>query len=209
MFTGKRDDEDFDVITITAMAIFTVEIIAFSGGKPEYLFGFFFWLDIMATVTLILDVTPIAEMAFGDSISKAGSEGGGGRGGGADSTEAARAARMSRAGTKAGRVVRLIRLLRLIKMLKVFKKEDKNKLYDFPGEDMDEDEDSNVQESAVSKKLSEMTTRRVIILVLTIMLILPVFQTTMWQDDLDTAGQHGINLIYRRWRDGLYAHQPE
>merc|ERR1719326_2528998 len=164
MFTGKRDDEDFDVITITAMAIFTVEIIAFSGGKPEYLFGFFFWLDIMATVTLILDVTPIAEMAFGDSISKAGSEGGGGRGGGADSTEAARAARMSRAGTKAGRVVRLIRLLRLIKMLKVFKKEDKNQFNNYPGDDFDEEEESNIQESAVSKKLSEMTTRRVIIL---------------------------------------------
>lgn len=210
ILTEKKSDEIFDHITITAMGLFTIEIIAFCGGKPEYMFGFFFWLDIISTVTLVIDVTTVGEKLFGDSISKAGDnqESGGGAGGAGDSAEAARAARMSRAGTKAGRVVRLIRLLRLIKMLKVFKKDDKNQ-YQYPGDDWDDDEDdSKVQESAVSKKLSEMTTRRVIILVLTIMLSLPFFKPDMFQNNLDSAGQFGVDVIYRRWFDGLDKYDP-
>jgi class 3 adenylate cyclase len=208
IFTAKKEDTIFDWITITAMSMFSIEIVAFIGGKPEYLFGFFFWLDILSTVTLILDVTVVGEQLFGDSISKASSSDDSSGGGGAgDSAEAARAARMSRAGTKAGRVVRLIRLLRLIKMLKVFKKDNHAHLKSYPGDDMfdDDEDDANIQESAVSKKLSEMTTRRVIILVLTIMLSLPLFRPEMYNDTMDNAGQYGLNILYRRWRDGLYA----
>lgn len=207
MFSSKKEDPYFDIITWTAMAAFSIEIVAFSGGKPEYPFAFFFWLDIIATITLILDITTVSETLFGDSISS-GSAGSGG--GGNDSESAARAARMSRAGTKAGRVVRLIRLLRLIKMIKVFKKDDKDKYQNYPGEDWDgdEEEESNVQESAVSKKLSEMTTRRVIVLVLIIMLTLPIFSPDMFKGNMDSAGQFGLNVLYRRWREGLYAHLP-
>jgi class 3 adenylate cyclase len=208
MFATLKEDKYLDIITIVAMCMFAIEIFAFIGGKPEYLFGFFFWLDILSTVTLVLDVTTISEALFGDSITKASPSEGGSGGGGGNSAEAARAARMSRAGTKAGRVVRLIRLLRLIKMLKVFR-EKKKEVQSFPGEDWDEEEeDSNVQESAVSKKLSEMTTRRVIVLVLTIMLALPAFRPEMYNNNLDSAGQYGLNIMYRRWRDGLYAHEP-
>mmetsp|Transcript_99190 Transcript_99190/g.175907 ORF Transcript_99190/g.175907 Transcript_99190/m.175907 type:complete len:968 (+) Transcript_99190:131-3034(+) len=210
IFTQKPDDIWFDRVTIVAMSLFALEIIAFCGGKPEYMFGFFFWLDILSTITLVMDVTTVGEKLFGDSISKAGEEqeAGGGGGGAGDSAEAARAARMSRAGTKAGRVVRLIRLLRLMKMLKVFKKDDKNQ-YQYPGDDWDDDdEDSKVQESAVSKKLSEMTTRRVIILVLTIMLSLPFFKPDMFANNLDSAGQFGVDVIYRKWADGIEKYKP-
>merc|ERR1719162_442716 len=95
-------------------------------------------------------------------------------------------------------------------MMKVFKKEDSKEGYDsYPGEDPDEEEeDSKVQESAVSKKLSEMTTRRVIILVLTIMLSLPLFRPEMYQSNLDSSGQYGINALYRRWRDTMYNYDP-
>lgn len=208
LFASKKDDQYFDYVTMTAMVAFAIEIVAFSGGKPEYLFGFFFWLDNIATVTLVLDITTVGESLFGDSISSADA-GSGGRGGGSDSTEAARAARMSRAGTKAGRVVRLIRLLRLIKMLKVFQKKDNSMNY--PGDDFeddDEENDSNIQESAVSKKLSEMTTRRVIVLVLVIILMLPIFSTELFMENMNNSGQFGMNQLYRRFRDSLDEHDP-
>jgi class 3 adenylate cyclase len=210
MFSNKAEDTYFDWVTIAAMAVFSIELLAFSGGKPEYMFGFFFWLDLLATVTLVLDVTVVGEQLFGDSISNAASASSSDGGGTGNSAEAARAARMSRAGTKAGRVVRLIRLLRLIKMLKVFRK-DTNQIQNIPGEDDydDDDEEAQIQESAVSKKLSEMTTRRVIVLVLAIMLFLPVFQADMLSDNFDTAGQFGMNTLYRRWRDGMDKYLPE
>mmetsp|Transcript_76970 Transcript_76970/g.120298 ORF Transcript_76970/g.120298 Transcript_76970/m.120298 type:complete len:963 (+) Transcript_76970:85-2973(+) len=212
LFTSKPADDIFDIVTIVAMSVFGLEIIFFSGGKPDYLFGFFFWLDIISTVTLVLDITTINEELFGDSISKASDNAGSPSGDAGDSAEAARAARMSRAGTKAGRVVRLIRLLRLMKMLKVFSKKDaSNQYHNYPGDDWDEDDDEehNVQESAVSKKLSEMTTRRVIILVLTIMLSLPFFKPDFFLNILDTTGQYGMNVLYRRWSDDMSKFQPE
>lgn len=213
IFTRKAADEIFDWITIGTMIMFAIEIAAFCGGKAEYLWGFFFWLDIIATVTLVADVTTVGELLFGDSISTAmrddagdQSTGGGSGGSGGDGGEATRAARMSRAGTRAGRVVRLIRLLRLVKMLKVLKKDDKNRYNSFPGEDWDDDdEEHQVQESAVSKKLSEMTTRRVIVLVLLIMLFLPVFNVATFLNRLDSSGQYGINVIYRQWCDDMQA----
>merc|ERR1719262_139725 len=144
------------------MIVFGIEILVCSVGKIGYIFGFFFWLDGISTITLLLDITTVAEDLFGDSISKEGEEAGGASGGAADSAEASRAARMSRAGTKAGRVVRLIRLMRLIRLVKLFKRNKKDHagwdLGPGPGDDWDDEEISvGVNESAVSKKLSEMT----------------------------------------------------
>merc|ERR1719491_1718652 len=42
MLSSKSEDPYFDIVTWTAMVMFAIEIVAFSGGKPEYLFGFFF-----------------------------------------------------------------------------------------------------------------------------------------------------------------------
>jgi hypothetical protein len=33
-----------------------VELIASSIAKPDYIFGFYFWLDLVATVSLIPDI---------------------------------------------------------------------------------------------------------------------------------------------------------
>lgn len=206
LFSTKPADIIFDCVTIAAMLIFGTEILVCSIGKAGYIFGFFFFLDIMSTVTLVLDITFVAEAAFGDAISHAengaNSQGSSGGGGDDDSTEAARAARMSRAGTKAGRVVRLIRLMRLIRLIKVFKKE-KGLQVESPGDDWDDDDRSVEKESAVSKKLSEMTTRRVIMLVLSIMLTLPFFQADMYKDKLPNAAQYAADTIHRRFHDDV------
>lgn len=209
LFSRKPADWIFDCVTIAAMTIFSIEIVVCTVGKAGYLFGFFFWLDLMSTVTLVLDITVVSEAFFGDSVSKAAVEtqSSGGSSGGEenDSSEAARAARMSRAGTKAGRVVRLIRLMRLIRLVKVFKKnKTEYQQVESPGDDWDDDEYRAVEkESAVSKKLSEMTTRRVIMLVLSIMLTLPFFQADMYKDKLPNAAQYGVDTIYRRFRDDV------
>eukprot|EP00971_Amphidinium_carterae_P128483 2545194-Amphidinium_carterae.1 len=195
------------------MGIFAVEIVVFSVGKPGYLFGFFFILDIISTVTLVLDLTFVSSMLFDTIITSTDGESSadGGGGGGGNSADAARAARASRAGTKAGRVVRLIRLIRLIKMLKCLNKKKQSTSYEVhPGEDWDEDHwDNNVQESAVSKKLSEMTTRRVIMLVLAIMICLPFFQASFYTDRLETSTQYGMNVLYRKFQDDIKQFQPD
>lgn len=59
---GFRSSADiyFDVITLIIFSIFAIDIILNSIAKPTYFISFFFWLDIIATATLILDVVFIA-----------------------------------------------------------------------------------------------------------------------------------------------------
>merc|ERR1719446_476174 len=119
---------------------------------------------------------------------------------------------MSRAGTKAGRVVRLIRLMRLIRLVKLFKKNKGGPSIEqshAPGDEWDDDDEPlRTNESAVSKKLSEMTTRRVIMLVLSILLILPFFQADMYKDALISSAQYGIDNLYRRFREDMVKFEP-
>ena len=100
---------------------------------------------------------------------------GGGGGGTGDSATLARASRTSRAGTKAGRIVRLVRLVRIVKLYKqwTMKKEEREraKLGGLMDDDLVE-----LEESRVGKKLSELTTRRVIIGVLAMLVLLPMFE---------------------------------
>mmetsp|Transcript_8001 Transcript_8001/g.18604 ORF Transcript_8001/g.18604 Transcript_8001/m.18604 type:complete len:993 (+) Transcript_8001:82-3060(+) len=225
IFSGKEADEFFNIITIVTMVVFGLEVIINTLGKQGYLFGFFFMLDVLSTVTLVLDLTYVSEVLFGDSISAAerlstfeGAEPlvqGPVDQGSSQSADAARAARMSRVGTKAGRVVRLLRLVRLIRLIKFYQKSNAGHKYAqdndneaTPGMDWEEDDDDMQQESAVSKKLSEMTTRRVVMLVLIIMLSLPFFQPGMYNEDLPSSAQYGSNVLFRRWRDDVTAYEP-
>ena len=110
-----------------------------SGDWP--LGSFYFWLDLIATYSLIFELSRLVEVWGGDDPMLAGpvevdlgfvdimyGVDGGARqsnddGGGVDASAArsARAGRASRAGAKAGRIVRIVRMVRLIRIVKVAK----------------------------------------------------------------------------------------
>lgn len=56
MATNKNADTYFDVFTSIAFLSFVAEIVMAVLSKDDYIFGFFFWLDAISTVSLILDV---------------------------------------------------------------------------------------------------------------------------------------------------------
>lgn len=56
LVTGKKGDEVFWIFNILAMVAFMVEIIISSLVKKDYWLGFFFWLDVISTASLILDI---------------------------------------------------------------------------------------------------------------------------------------------------------
>jgi hypothetical protein len=56
MATNKSADTGFDVMTIICLVIFSLEIFMSILCKKDYLFSFFFWLDLVSTVSLILDI---------------------------------------------------------------------------------------------------------------------------------------------------------
>jgi len=213
--THKRTDILFNVLTIGCIGVFTLEIVASSLGKEEYFMGFFFMLDAVSTITLLMDLTWVGNILF-----CSGDEGG----------SALKTSRAGRAGARAGRTVRIIRLIRLVKLYKTYKTaveqqekirrrssmESRCSMHIAPGDEETEDPDDGERddlrdkpqaqakahaETRVGKKLSDMTTRRVIILVLVMLFCMPLFvPSTYGAEELRHSAHLGVELIYERWR---------
>lgn len=176
----KEDDIFFDALTWTCIGMFSIEIFVCSFGKPDYWMSFFFALDLISTASLFLDITWIAEHFF-DPLRDMDAESSSDESGDAG---ALRAGRAGRAGSKAGRVVRIIRIIRLVRIVKLYKahlerKRKREQALLAPGERnvfQDEGEEegaAGTEESRVGKKLSELTTRRVILMVLLMLFAVP------------------------------------
>jgi hypothetical protein len=67
MATDKPEDVIFMVLTIVCMFVFSIEIVLSCVGKDDYWLGFFFWLDSISTLSLILDIPQVAEALFGNA----------------------------------------------------------------------------------------------------------------------------------------------
>jgi hypothetical protein len=74
MISNKADDTFF-MITFGCLLSFAIEICISSYCKEDYVGTFFFWLDIISTVSMVPDIPWIWEPIIG--------EGGGGDGGNA------------------------------------------------------------------------------------------------------------------------------
>lgn len=107
-------DQTFWVLSTIALGLFSIEIMLASIVKDDYFLSFYFWLDLISTISLITDIGWIMNAMLGISAS----------GGGGNAKQAASYAKSSQAtqiGTKAGRVARVIRLIRLIRIVKLYK----------------------------------------------------------------------------------------
>ncbi|KAH8062211.1 hypothetical protein JL722_3123 [Aureococcus anophagefferens] len=191
-FTGEGSaDLAFSIINLFTMFWFVLEIIGNSFAKNDYFNGFYFWLDIVSTASMIFDIKwfdPGAENGAG----------------------IARTGRVSKA-AKGARVVRIARLLRLVRIVKFFKMKKNMEGEEEEDDDDEDDEIAQRQPSKVAKKLTELTTRKIIILLLAMVAVFPFFDEPYAQVGQDTVGQYralGIeNMDYLKpdiptWMDG-------
>eukprot|EP00357_Protocruzia_adherens_P001022 CAMPEP_0114995004 /NCGR_PEP_ID=MMETSP0216-20121206/13473_1 /TAXON_ID=223996 /ORGANISM="Protocruzia adherens, Strain Boccale" /LENGTH=951 /DNA_ID=CAMNT_0002358967 /DNA_START=34 /DNA_END=2889 /DNA_ORIENTATION=- len=242
--TEKAADDIFYSISCVCLFFFTLEIVLGCLGKDNYPLSFFFWLDVVATISLIPDIGWIwNEIVNTEDSSSAGSDNA------EQATQLARAGRASRAGTRAGRIIRIVRMIRLIRIVKLYKhaqdymdeshhkqeqeKEENGAMSrDSQGDseegaitpnqnrasmDSVETEERAIssrgfetggaavprqpqrpedlpEESRVGKKLSELTTKRVIILVLAMMFGSPIFQLDTY-DDANNSHAYGLEVM--------------
>jgi hypothetical protein len=133
--TTIEADIYFTWCTSIALVLFMLELILASIGKEGYLNSFFYWLDLVSTLSLVTDIPPIWNKIIGDEPSgpvvvKDDSTGSNntndtmnndGNNQSADAASLARASRGARIGTKAGRIARVVRLIRLIRIVKLYK----------------------------------------------------------------------------------------
>jgi len=124
----KKLDETFINLTIVSLFLFLIELTLQTIGQQDYLGSFFFWLDLISTLSIVTDIPPIMNAMTGDSSittdknekDGSGKENDAGKKSG-DAASLARASRGARIGTKAGRMTRVIRLIRLIRVVKLYK----------------------------------------------------------------------------------------
>lgn len=93
------------------MVFFLLEIILASFAKEGYFLGFYFWLDLIATISLIFDIGWFWDAILGTSTT----------GNPKSAAKAAKAGRGARVGTRASRIARIVRLIRLIRIVKLYK----------------------------------------------------------------------------------------
>jgi len=190
MTTDKNADTIFMVLTCVCMGLFTMEIIMSSLAKEDYYMSFFFWLDIISTLSLILDIPEVNDMMLGSD----------------EELQNMRGSRTARIGARLGRIVRVLRLVRILKLYKaVFeqvqakRRRDKRLKKRRPGEEEDwADMELTTQEhreSRVGIRLSELTIRRVIFLILFMMLLLPLLRVDPAMQFASSA-QYGADLVY-------------
>jgi len=103
VFFSKENDDYFFGLTLFGMICFAVEIILASISKEDYFLTFFFWLDLVSTLSMIPDCGWIWDPITGGGSTSA-----------TDLTGTARAGRVTR-------VIRVIRLIKLIRIVKLYK----------------------------------------------------------------------------------------
>jgi hypothetical protein len=251
---SKEVDPYFYGVTSACLLFFSFEIVLASIAKEDYFLKFYFWLDAMATVSLISDIGWIWDRIVGNQDFSASNA--------QQASQLARAGRGARVGTRAGRIIRIIRLIRLIRVVKLYKHAhvallEKPRRHDTNmdlasqndgdhhhgllrrGGTENFDNRSNIshqmlrrrhrsgsqslsensqnaghhhtnteneidkedyklpEESRVGKKLSDLTTKRVIILVLAMMFSFPLFTYSTYTDENDsfTFGLEAMKLF--------------
>eukprot|EP00440_Ansanella_granifera_P034699 gb/GFBE01037643.1/.p1 GENE.gb/GFBE01037643.1/~~gb/GFBE01037643.1/.p1 ORF type:complete len:958 (+),score=196.24 gb/GFBE01037643.1/:1-2874(+) len=203
LLTQKPLDIYFDVMVLVCLVIFSFEIIVSVYGKADYWLGFFFTLDLISTASLILDLTWVSNAMSGGNSSSL------------------RSGRTARIGAKAARMIRVLRLVRILKLYKAVYDARQERLRrqreaaegKSPGDDDWDDDDPELeqatskvkeqqpdQESTLGKKLSEMTTRRVIILILAMLLTLPLLATDE-VTQVPFSAEYGANVVLDTFKD--------
>ena len=137
--------------------------------------SFYFWLDLMATLSMIFELPWIFPYS-NDGVD--------------ESFENARAGKASRAAAKAARLLKVVRMIRLVRLVKLYKyfSESKHKK---EGSIVPDNEDNMPPESHVGAEMSDRTTKKVIIGILIMLMVLPLLQV----DDYEYHNEFGMQMV--------------
>ncbi|RLO09762.1 hypothetical protein DYB28_004508, partial [Aphanomyces astaci] len=157
-FTTEADSA-FYVLLLLVFVGFSLEMVANVYARPGYFnrgVSFTFWMDLISTLSILSDVEWVMNLIVPEDTNTKGL-----------ASTSLQAGKAGRAGTKAGRMVKLIRLIRLIRVSRMFRSKEDSKVVQLN------------EPSKVGRILTELTTRRLIVLVLTMIIFLPVIDMSL------------------------------
>jgi hypothetical protein len=74
LYFRQESDTTFMNLNIATLSIFSLEICLSCFAKKDYFNSFFFWLDIISTVSIVTDIEPVWAAIVGDTLSSENQE---------------------------------------------------------------------------------------------------------------------------------------
>lgn len=176
---NKQADPAVDACLLTVMGTFTLEIGLGFWLRPEYRWSMYFWLDILSTLSLVPDVGWFRESAFGQGIQTG-------------VMPAQNAFRASRAGSRTTKIVRFLRLFRILRLVRLYRA-----THTAVGRNVSQVQDDLPipTESRIGRKFTELTTKRVISIVLLLLVLLPLCEVSVYVNQSMTSWTYGTEAI--------------
>ncbi len=188
LLTNKDADDIFSISSIIIISIFLIEFILSCISLDNYFWRFYFWMDFISMLSMVLDINWFYDILleestvnpFNKNIKSINTF-----------VRAGKAAKIGGRAIKILRIIRIIRQVRIIKLFKesekVFKKHYSKKIENKSGSDIP-------NESIVGRKLSELTSRRLIILVFVIVIAV-IFLDVSFYFEKETSMDFGIKIF--------------
>jgi hypothetical protein len=152
-----------DAILTAVFVFFSFEFIVLSITDTSYLFGFFFFMDMVGTLSMLADISFMGgpDATQPDVIDNTGP-------GGTNDVMVVRAARAAKLGARAGRLSRVLKVLRF--------------LLPFLG-GKDEDTDRVKMARVISRQLTHALSTRVAFLTITVVVTMPAFSIFLFPEN--------------------------
>ena len=174
-FTTKPADLYFNIGFALSMVLFTIELLINSMVVDDFKYSFFFWLDIIATLSLVPDISWIMHILAIIVWQTPPDE--------TRDVELGTLVSSSIARNRVQRLIRSVRLIRLIRIIKLYKYAVKSNTEEEEAKLREQQKMSQTAQQAALKRemdpgrlgkvLSDTITRRVIIGILLMLMVLP------------------------------------
>jgi hypothetical protein len=180
LFLPKSFDIAHSIIMIMIIIIFLIEFFISYLCINNYPFSFYFWLDLVSILSMLFDI----DWLFDLILLKLSEQ---------DSTNnikslnnIAKAGKAARISTRAIKVLRVIRILRQIRIVKLYKEGEKAFERHF--------KKKKANESIIGKKLSDLTARKFVILILIIVTSL-IFLDYSFYIQKENTMEYGLKIF--------------
>jgi len=153
VIAGVDDNLALDVLLTSVMAMFTIELLALSLSDASYIFSFFFFMDAIGTLSMMIDIsymfgTGATKVVMGTSSSTSQTA----------NLMFLRAARAAKVGARAGRLSRVVRFLRFLPFLAATSSADDG------------------SSKGISARLANLLATRVALLTIILVMVIPLFE---------------------------------
>jgi hypothetical protein len=187
--TDKWVDTYFYAGLMISFILFTMEVILNSITDPEFKYSFYFWMDIIATLSIIPDIIWMIEIINYLIGSDSNYD--------AVDVYPGRVVNSTQSIIDTSKIIRSLRLIRMIRIVKLYKYVSKTSEFKsadpLPGEDAEQSAfKKETDPSKLCRILSDMTTRRVIIIGVLLMLMLPL----LTYSQVDYSGHYGLRELF-------------